>query len=111
MVGDIVMSRSHAELEELVGALETVWAEQSALAHAYQQEAAELWRVRHAHDRTIADLRQELETVRGARLAAATSSVETSPGLALLPEDPELAERLVRQRELIAERKRRLAFF
>jgi 2-oxo-4-hydroxy-4-carboxy--5-ureidoimidazoline (OHCU) decarboxylase len=105
------MSRSHAELEELVGALETVWAEQSALAHAYQQEASELWRVRHAHDRIIADLRQELETVRGARLTTSTSSVETSSGLALVPEDPDLAERLARQREMIAERKRRLALF
>ncbi|GJE53272.1 hypothetical protein GOFOIKOB_6350 [Methylobacterium tardum] len=103
------MSRSPAELEELVRALEIVWIEQSERAHAFQQEAAGLWRVRAEQDQTIAHLRREIEALRASVSTTLSVASLECPVRATAADDPTLRDRLTRQREAIAQRKGVLA--
>ena len=103
------MTRSRSELEDLVRALEIAWAEQSGLAHAYQQEATELWRMRAEQDRMIAELGREIEALRGGGRSVRRSAPKPAIPSTPLPDADALRDRIARQRETIALRKRELA--
>lgn len=106
------MPRSPAELEELVRVLETVWIEQSERAHVFQQEASSLWRAQAEQDRTIAELRREIEALRLGQSPIASSTSSAAPQARPRREPPiddaALRHRIARQREAIEKRKHAL---